>query len=140
MLTVTVCKPRPDHRVFGDLLFGPGRNLDSDGDADPVWSRNWRDLYLKDRESARAKVEIYAPDDRPTVFEIISEDIELAELAALYLYLYCGQMIERDGISVGQNELSTLKVKYTEQLARAEKAVWHKSSEQNPFPNLRGGI
>lgn len=44
MFTVTVRKPRPDFRVFIDLLFGPGWNVDTDGDADPVWSRDWREL------------------------------------------------------------------------------------------------
>lgn len=60
MFTLTVRKPRPDFRVFIDLLFGPGRNVDTDGDADPVWSRDWRELSITDRESDAPTVEIHA--------------------------------------------------------------------------------
>ena len=51
MHVISVKKRRPDFRVFIDLLFGPDREVDSDGDAHEVYSRQWRDLYLRDRET-----------------------------------------------------------------------------------------
>ncbi|WNO10070.1 hypothetical protein [Teredinibacter sp. KSP-S5-2] len=96
MFTVIVKKPRPDFRVFIDLLFGEGRSVDSEGDANSVHSRDWRDLYLKDRESDDPKVELYSEAVSPLYFEVESESQRLEELAALYLYLYCGDSIQSD--------------------------------------------
>jgi hypothetical protein len=136
MFTVTVRKPRPDFRVFIDLLFGPGWNVDTDGDADPVWSRDWRELSITGRESDASTVEIYAAADDPTRFEIKSNSTPLAELAALYLYSYCGEALERDGVAVRLDEYQRLIERYADQLARADLAFWHRSSEDVPFPGL----
>lgn len=133
---VTIHKPRPDFRVFIDLLFGPDRNVDSDGDADPVWSREWRELSLKDRESETPRLEIYAPDPEPTAFGVMCEQTDIAELSALYLYLYCGEAIARDGEALNKAEIERLKRKHMEALARAERAVWHLSGAEHHFPNL----
>ena len=136
MFTVTVRKPRPDFRVFIDLLFGPGWNVDTDGDADPVWSRDWRELSITDRESDAPTVEIHAAADDPTRFEVKSGSAPLAELAALYLYSYCGEALERDGVAVSLDEYERLTARYADQLARADLAFWHRSSEDSPFPGL----
>lgn len=136
MFTVIVHKPRPDFRVFIDLLFGAGRNVDADGDADPVSSREWLELYITDRESNAPNVELQAEACDPTLFEVRSESAQLAELAALYLYLYCGEVLKRDGVAVGPDECAHLKASYADQLARAERAVWHWSSVDDPFPDL----
>lgn len=136
MFTVTVHKPRPDFRVFIDLLFGAGRNVDTDGDADPVWSRDWRELYITDRQSNAPKVGLYAAADDPTRFDVRSESTPLAELSAVYLYSYCGEALERDGMAVTLDECTHLKAIYADQLARADRAVWHRSSADDPFPSL----
>ena len=88
MIKVIVKNPRPDFRVFGDLLFGFDRNVDSEGDAFPVCSREWRDLYLKDRESDEAHVELSSEAVVPLQFKVESKSQRLEELAALYLYYY----------------------------------------------------
>jgi len=136
MYIVTVTKPRPDFRVFIDLLFGFGRNVDSDGGAHEVCSREWRDLYIRDRESDEPKVELYSEDVTPLKFEIKSESKRLEELSALYLYVYCGSQIEKDGLSLDEAALDTLLTKYANELKRAEDSIWHQSNEDNPFPNL----
>lgn len=132
---VKIDRPRPDFRVFIDLLFGPGRNVDTDGDADIVWSRDWRELYIKDRESDAPPLEIYAAPESPSQFEIKSEDPRLAELAAVYLHVYCGHTIEYGGASLSRNEVEALQKPYQQELKRANASIWHESSEKNPFPN-----
>lgn len=136
MFTVTVRKPRPDFRVFIDLLFGAGWNVDTDGDADPVWSRDWRELSIRDRENDAPKVEVYAAADDPTRFEVRSDAAPLAELAAIYLYSYCGEALEQDGVAVSPDECARLMEGYADQLARAGRAVWHRSSKFDPSPGL----
>lgn len=131
---VTVHKPRPDFRVLIDLLFGEGWNVDTEGDADPVWSRDWRELSIKDRESDTPKLEVYAAADDPTRFEVRSDAALLAELAAIYLYSYCGEALELDGVTFGPDECARLIESYEFQLNRAARAVWHLSSGDNPFP------
>ena len=136
MFIVTIHKPRPDFRVFIDLLFGPDRNVDSEGDADPVWSRDWCELSLKDRESETPRLEIYAPDEAPTKFSVTCGAADIEDLAALYLYLFCGEAVSRDGKALSEAEIERLKQKYVEALDRAERAVWHLSGAEHPFPNL----
>lgn len=136
MYTVIVNRPRPDFRVFIDLLYGPDTAVDSDGDSDPVWSREWHDLYLRARESDAPKVEIYAAPETPDKFGICSEDYYLTELAAFYLFLHCGDRISKDGKSLTQSDLETFRSKYALEIKRAEASIWHNSSDDCPYPNL----
>lgn len=138
-LVVIVDKPRPDFRVFVDLIYGSDRNVDTEGDAITVWSRCWRELYIRDRESDAPHVEIYAAPEQPLKFGVMSDDAKLAELVALYLYVSCGVVIKRDGKVLSAEEISRLKKKYTEALARAANSIWHQSGIDNPFPNLTAG-
>ncbi|KCZ53182.1 hypothetical protein HY29_17600 [Hyphomonas beringensis] len=138
-LVVTVDKPRPDFRVFVDLMYGPDRNVDTEGDAINVWSRDWRELYIRDREHDTPRVEIYAAPEQPLKFAVISDDAELAELVALYLYLSCGAVIERNGHAFSAEEILRLKKKYTDEVTRAANSIWHQSGIDNPFPNLAPG-
>lgn len=138
-IVVIVDKPRPDFRVFIDLLYGLGRNVDTDGDANDVWSRDWRELYIRDRENDASGVEIYAAPEPSPRFGVTSDDAELGELAALYLYMFCGAVIERNGQALSADEISHLKLKHADALARAADSVWHQSGIDNPFPDLQAG-
>ena len=136
MHRVAIIKDRPDYRVFADLLFGENRNVDSEGNSNPVNSRSWSGLYLKDRESKEPHVEILGLDENPEVFEVISESSELEELTALYLFLFSGSNIEVDAKKLVQSQIKLLKDKYALQLQRAGNSIWHLSSNENPYPNL----
>lgn len=136
MIKVQVNKPRPDFRVFGDLLFGIDNDVDTEGDAYPVYSRDWRDLFLKDRKSDNPKVEIYSEESSPLLFKIESKSTKLRELAALYLYMYCGDSISIDGVELSDQIIKDLLKKYPKELKRANESVWHGSSEENPYPNI----
>ena len=138
-IVVIVDKPRPDFRVLIDLIYGPGRNVDTDGDAKEVWSRDWRELYIRDRENDVSGVEIYGAPEPSPKFGVTSDDAELAELAALYLYVSCGVVIQRNGKALSAEEISRLKKKYIEALARAANSIWHQSGIDNPFPNPTAG-
>lgn len=136
MIKVIVKNPRPDFRVFVDLLFGFGRNIDSDGDSNPVYSRSWRELYISDRESDEPHVELYSELLDPLQFEVKSKSKRLEELAALYLYLSCGVSMEKDGVFFSEQDIQALKLNYVKEITRADNSIWHQSGEKNPYPNL----
>ena len=136
MIRVTVENPRPDFRVFVDLVYGYGRNVDTEGDSNPIYSRTWRDLYIKDRESEDPSIEIYSEDNFPLIFEIDSKSKRLEELAAIYMYNFCGTSIANENGIVSKEEIETLRKKYTKEISRANESIWHQSSEINEYPNL----
>ena len=138
MIIVTVRKLRPDFRVFIDLLYAPDQDVDSDGDARDVWDRGWHDLYLSARTPNAASIDLCAKDASPHLFEVNSESQRLEELAGLYLYLYCGERIERDGAPLTDAEVTDLTEKYSEELERAKGSIWHKSHKGHPYPNKLG--
>lgn len=138
MIIVTIKKLRPDVRVFIDLLYTPGRNVDSDGDACDIWDRNGHYLYLRDRTPSSASVDIYAKDTSPHLFEVTSESQKLEDLAGLYLYLYCGERIERNGKPLTYTVVMAMTEKYGEDLERAKRSIWHSSSDEYPYPNQPG--
>ena len=134
MHTVEVDRERPDCRVFIDLLYGHGRNVDTEGNSIPVYSRAWTEFFIKDRESDAPSVEIYATKDEPSVFAVVSESAHSEELAALYLYLASGKSISCQGVELVN--VSLLTDKYSTELRRGVNAVWHKSSQELPYPSL----
>ena len=136
MHSVTINKERPDFRVFIDLLFGPDRNVDTDGDSYIVNSRTWTYLYISDRESESPHIEIYSNKDNPDIFEVHSESNQLETVAALYLFLYCGSEIKNGKQSLSEIDVNKLKEQYVSNIERAKNAIWHSSSNENPHPNL----
>ncbi len=135
MHVVHVIGPRPDFRVFVALLYSDMHNVDTEGNSLPVHSRQWTYLCIKDRESEDPPVEIAAQEDTD-YFEIESEDQRLEQLAALYLFRFCGDGIEADGRAIPPDEEAALSTRYSVELARAGRSIWHKSSERIPYPNL----
>ena len=72
MHTVKVDRDRPDFRAFIDLLYRPNRNVDTDGDSNPVSSRKWSFLYVADRESDDPSVDIHASEADTAEFVVES--------------------------------------------------------------------
>ncbi|MBN3839402.1 hypothetical protein [Burkholderia sp. Ac-20349] len=137
MHTVKIARNRPDFRCFIDLLYGPPRNVDTDGDAYPVHSRLWTRLYLRDRKSDAPSVKIDPTDTDPAIFTVTSDAPELEELTALYLYLTSGDSISASENLLAAPDIDRLREKHAEALQRADQSVWHQSSDEDPYPNQR---
>jgi len=118
MHTVRVNDDRPDFRVFIDLVYGHGRNVDTEGDSFPVHSREWTELYVKDRESDDLSFEIYADDCDPGIFVVTSHAVATEELVALYLFDDSGSTLMREHALIDPAGLEGLRLKYNVQLAR----------------------
>lgn len=136
MYKVKIIGDRPDFRVFIDLLYGIDRNVDTEGNSNPVNSRKWTDLYIKDRESEDPYVEIVISEDDESFFEVDSKSEYLEELASLYLLEYCGSEIKKGDYQLSKNDIDDLNNKYLKQLNRARESVWHSSNDENPYPNF----
>jgi hypothetical protein len=52
----------------------------------------------------------------------------------LYLYMTCGESISKSSQPLGSNIISSLQDKYRTELQRAKNAVWHRSSNDSPYP------
>jgi hypothetical protein len=134
MHSVTVNRDRPDFRVFIDLLYGANWNVDTDGNSFPVSSRTWTRLYIADRQDSSTHVVIAERDDGSMVFSVESKSERLEELAAIYLYLYAGTAIAKDVVPLSVDQVASLKMRFASEIARAERARWHRSSAENPYP------
>jgi hypothetical protein len=136
MHLVKIDRERPDFRVFIDLLFGPEWNVDTEGNSHPVNSRTWTSLYIADRTRKEPPVTIEASEDDPGLFQVESASTRLEELAALYLFLYSGSAIAAPEGALDDAQRVALQASYSAELQRAARALWHQSSDSNPYPNL----
>ena len=136
MHQVLIERDRPDYRVFIELLYGFGRNVDTEGNSNPVNSRTWNRLYIKDRESTDPSVEVSPCDSNPALLEITSASDKLEELVALYLLISSGTSLLANGLALSRTEIDQLSATHQEALIRAEQSIWHKSSDELPYPNL----
>ena len=97
-------------------------------------SRDWTNLYVKDRESDDPSVEIIEELTGP-YFEISSDSERLETIVALYLMEYCGDSIERNSLELPESAIGELRTKYEKELERGRTSVWHQSSPDVPYPN-----
>ena len=137
MYKVKIIKNRPDCRMFQDLLFNKHKNhenIDGDGDSFHIYSKSWTELYLIDRLEPHYFIDIYPNDNDSSYFEIHSNNSNFAELCSIYLYEYCGNSIEKDNKKLSLNEIITLQNKFFTKLEEARTSIWHKSNENNPYP------
>ncbi len=136
MHLIRVDRDRPDFRVFIDLLFGHGWDVDTEGNSHPVNSRAWTSLYIADRTRGEPPVTIEASDDDPQVFQVESASARLEVLAALYLFPYSGSAIVAPKGSLDSVQQFALQARYSTELRRAADSLWHQASDSNPYPNL----
>ena len=136
MYQITVIRNRPDFRVFIELLYSQEHNVDTDGDSEPVNSRAWTYLYMKDRMSNDPSVIIEAQHNGPLTFAVKSKSKKLAELTAIYLLDYCGSAIKYDEEELDNSAIEALREKYAKELKKAQNSIWHHSTDEKPYPNL----
>lgn len=130
-LNVRVNSARPDFRTFLHLAYGIEANVDTDGDAKPVYTREWTYLYMRLREDGAKPVRAEAVDGDWWAVE--SDDAALAEVVALYLFEVCGAAIERDGHSVAPETVAAAREAHARALKRAQGSPWHRSCEDDPY-------
>jgi len=129
MHLVKVDRERPDFRVFIDLLFGRGWNVDTEGNSHPANSRTWTSLYIADRTRSEPPVTIEASEHDARLFRVDSASSRLEELAALYLFLCSGSAIVAPEGPLDGAQRVALQVTCSAELQRAAGALWHRSAD-----------
>ena len=132
--------PRPDFRLVITFLWGDFHNVDTDGDSYNPASREWTELYCKNREY---DVEVF--DTQPVLEEPLTLQVESAraELAARVVYFLavetCSQIV--DNLNGQWQEPEWLEDQMghfdlAAAISRSATSCWRKSTLENPYPNL----
>jgi hypothetical protein len=78
--------PRPPFGSVVAHVYGPGANVDTDGDSYPALSAAWTWLHMQSRPTLNAPVvKIMMLDETATVMRVASDDLALATKAARFL-------------------------------------------------------
>jgi hypothetical protein len=87
---------RPPFGLVVDHVYGPGANVDTEGDSYPASSTTWTWLYMQLRSAQdEPVVEVTMVDDAHTIMRIASDDLELAAAAAQFLSTRVGGTLSR---------------------------------------------
>jgi hypothetical protein len=139
-IKVKVNTDRPDFRVFATYLFGDDlHNYDSDGNSIPVTSKNWTELYMCSRQNNELCFEIWKTSENPLIFEVSAEKIEIANIIAYFLARETnGEDLDKESNSIPLEYLIEKMGNFNlkERLKLADKSIWRKATEENPYPNL----
>ncbi|WP_055442520.1 hypothetical protein [Lacinutrix himadriensis] len=139
-IKVKVNSDRPDFRIFASYFFGNDLyNYDSEGNSIPVTSKNWTELYMSSRNNSDLNFDIWPINENPLILEVTSGNVENVYRAAYFLARETnGEIInEKDEIQSLENLIEKMgDFNLKERLLIADKSVWRKATEENPYPNL----
>jgi len=83
---VTAPNPRPVIHLPIAFLWRAGQNVDTDGDCDHPLSRDWTDLYIKNREPPdEPPVDVSPLQSSPLILTVESQSASLATRLAYFL-------------------------------------------------------
>jgi hypothetical protein len=78
--------PRPPFGSVVDHVYGPGANVDTDGDSSTADSPEWTWLYMQLRpRQGEPVVEVVTVDEGRCILRVASDDLALATRAAEFL-------------------------------------------------------
>ena len=141
-LRVRTAGPRPDFRLVVAFLWSEMHNVDSEGDSYNPASRDWTELYLKNREVPSEVVDIHPLQTAPLIIAIESESESLAARIAYFLARETnGQVAGQDGEYGAYEGLRTLlgaRFDVEAAIRRADISIWRRATLENPYPNLPG--
>lgn len=87
---------RPAFVSVVDHVYGPGANVDTDGDSNPADSTEWTWLYMQLRPAPNEPVvEVTMMDETFAVMRVASDDLLLATKAAEFLADTTGGKLSR---------------------------------------------
>lgn len=139
-LKVKVNSKRPDFRVFASYFFGDDLyNYDSDGNSFTVTSKDWTELYMRSRNNADVHFEISPVNENPLVLKVASEKPENVYRIAYFLAKETnGEVINEKNETVLRDSLKEKVGDFNleERLLLADKSIWRKATEENPYPNF----
>jgi len=139
-INVEVKSDLPDFRLFKVFIWGENHNIDSDGDSFNPASRSWTDLYMSSREIVDESFSVSRLEDTPSIYEVSSSNILIANRVGYFLAKETSHCIFIDNLkydySFLQNKLGN-DFNLDEAIKRSNLSVWRNSNLENPYPNLQ---
>lgn len=133
VIKVKINSERPDFRVFAAYFFGDDlHDYDSEGNSNPLTSRNWTYLYMCSRQNEELCFQILDIHDNPLIFEVSSENIETVNIIAYYLARETnGEIVDEESNIIPIENLVKKMGNFnlTERLKSADNSVWRTSKE-----------
>jgi hypothetical protein len=132
---------RPDYRLVLTFLWGDDRDCNTDGNSRNPASRDWTELYCRNRRSPTEVFGVLPTSLQPLVLEVESSHEWLAARVAYFLAVEAGGFVADapngvyavpDALSskVGEFDLAAAK-------ERVRRSVFQGATLEDPYPNLR---
>lgn len=139
---VRIDGPMPDYRTVISFLWSDLHNVDSDGDSHNPASREWTELYLRDRENEEDVVEIVPVESESGILRIVSPYRAMSLGVAYFLVHWASGKILDAETKAHLNEkavIDELEVSFDllKRIERAEQSIWNQSTLEEPYPNLK---
>jgi hypothetical protein len=132
---------RPDFRLVLTFLWGDDRNCDTDGNSRNPASREWTELYCRNRENPAEVFDVSPVTKEPLVLEVESPHKWLAARVAYFLAVESAGFVADtpDGPYTAPEELISKVGDFDVAAAkgRVDQSVFQGSTLEDPYPNLR---
>ena len=138
---VTTPNPRPDFRLVLTFLWSDDRDCDTDGNSSSPASREWTELYCRNRENPTEVFDVSPVSPEPLVLLIESPHEWLAARVACFLAMECvGSVADKpDGVYSGPGELISKVGEFDLEAAyeRVRQSAFRDATLEDPYPNIR---
>jgi hypothetical protein len=132
---------RPDFRLVLTFLWGDRRNCDTDGNSHNPASREWTELYCRNRGNPTEVFDVSPRSQEPLLLQVQSPHEWLAARVAYFLAVESGGEIAEQPEStylapptlaarMGEFDLEAAK-------ERVRRSPFQKATLDDPYPNLR---
>lgn len=135
-------KERPDFRLVITWLWKDFHNVDTDGNASNPASKEWTELYIRNRECTEETIEIEPISENPLVLQISA-----SQKGLLYRITYFLNLVSEGGVSFDSefknmvlkenliDKMEGFNLKKAQE--RVQNSIWQKATLENPYPNLK---
>lgn len=132
---------RPDFRLVLTFLWSDDRNCDTDGNSRNPASREWSELYCRNRENPTEVFDVSPVSPEPLVLEVESPHEWLAARVAYFLAVESVGLVadKPGGLYTGPDVLISKVGEFDIEAAkeRVRQSVFQGATVEDPYPNLR---
>lgn len=137
---ISIYKQRPDFRLVIAFLWHDGQNVDTEGDSYNPASRDWTELYIKNREQPDEIVNISPHRSSPLILIVESNLEYLAARVAYFLAVVTdGRVATDQNGEFAPSEILLSRIgdfDVDAALQRVAKSPFSSPTRDNPYPNL----
>jgi hypothetical protein len=132
---------RPDFRLVLTFLWGDRRNCDTEGNSRNPASREWTELYCRNRENPTEVFDVSPSNPDPLVLAVESPHEWLAARVAYFLAVESVGLVadKADGLYASPDVVISKMGEFDLEAAkeRVRRSAFQGATLENPYPNLR---